>query len=108
MEEWNDVLDKVVMSDPGQAEVAASITAKFASQGSGPVVAADDPLLNLTIEHEFYRTEQQQLDYDRQMLSYSSSLKLLDFSGVQYLERTRLIRGRYVRTEKNILLYCIG
>ena len=103
-EEWSKMLDKVELSDPSQLEVAAVVSGKMASkdtssddeshmENNSTMKENNDTLLEL--EH-FTRTPQEQKSYDDTILAMETSLKLLTFDGMKYIERAKSLSKRYV------------
>ena len=105
MEEWNEMVDRVELNDPGQLQMAGIVAAQFAGQDSDLASAKlgvnDGLVLDLesssagNSDKIYPRSEQEQLDYDREILLYSSAKKLLNFDGLRVLERPRYLVKRW-------------
>ncbi len=98
--EWFAKLDTVELENPGQAESAAYITAKFASGAGdhGPIGNGTDSnattLVAVPCNPRFPRTPKEMMDCDRQMTLYQIHVKLLNTVAVPYLERAKYLARR--------------
>ncbi len=97
--EWFAKLDTVELENPGQAESAAYITAKFAS-GAGEVggngTGNATTLVAVWCNRRFPRTPEEQENCDRQMTLYKIHAKLLNTAAVPHLERAKYLARRLV------------
>ena len=109
-EEWNNMLDKVELSDPSQLEVAAVVSGKMAMKDGGTPISDDNSITKIMKNSsddanndtpldpkEFPRTAYEQKSYDETILAMQTSLKLLTFDGMKYIERAKSLSKRYVR-----------
>lgn len=103
--EWFKLLDQVELDNPAQAEVAAYVSAKYANAdseedfGNGTTDGNNSTGLNdgdPAFGDGFPRTEQQQIDYERQMIAYNVNVKLLSTAAVKQLERPKYLSRRLV------------
>ena len=97
--QWSTMLDKIQLSDAGQLEVAAVVSAKMSNAPDEEKKAVNGSLVPKSKGgHNFTRSIQDQLAFDRIMQTWDSVDKLLSLNGWQPVEKSRLLLKRFVST----------
>lgn len=104
LEKWTEMLDRVELNDPGQLQIAGLISSQFADQQkqlAAKILGGDDSVVvdfdddSLNSGKIFPRTVEEQKDYDRIELDYTSAKKLLSLAGMRELEKPRYLVKRW-------------
>ena len=111
--QWNGMLDRIDLNDPGQKETAAHITSKFSSkkpaETASVVQVEDDDNGGSTDEEDnsnntakvFYRDKHQQALYDKKIVDATTGLKLLGMGGIKNITKPKELKIVFVSFNAN-------
>ena len=105
-DEWFSMIDRVELEIPSQAEMAAYVTARYIDTDNGTASDDDGEGINSTDTghgsgtfrlRKFPRTDQQQIEYERQIELYNLNVKLLNTAAVELSSKPKYLVRRLVK-----------